>query len=208
MTNQVNLKCKCGATEGIAKDISPQTGNNIVCMCIDCQTFAHYLKRENDVLDKFGGSHIFQVTPNKIEITKGKENLACLMLSPKGAKRWFAKCCNTPVANTASLKFSFNGVLQTFFDFDSHKMSKEDLIGPLEYSCMAKYAKGTPPSNCHDKFPPTLVFKIMRTMLLGKFTKSYLPNSFFDEKTGAPLVEPIILSKSERDEIRNRINGK
>ena len=66
MSNQVNLSCECGEVKGIAHNITPKTGNHIVCMCIDCQTFAHYLGKEEDILDEYGGSHIFQVTPSQI----------------------------------------------------------------------------------------------------------------------------------------------
>jgi hypothetical protein len=202
------LKCKCGKMKGVAKNISPSTGNHIVCMCIDCQTFAHYLKKEDEVLDQNGGTHIFQVTPSQIEINEGRENLALVRLSPKGAKRWYAKCCNTPVANTISFKMSFVGLIQNFIDFESSKIKKEQALGPITSRCMAKYAHGEVIEESHEGFPKLLTLKIMKTIFLGKLIKSYLPNTFFNETTGEPVVSPIILSKQERVEIQERILAK
>ena len=130
-----------------------------------------------------------------------------LKLSPKGAVRWFAKCCNTPIANTISLKMSFHGVLQNFIDFKSSDLSKGVLIGPLEYRCMGKYGTKNPPEGSHEKFSKILFFKIIKTTFLGKITKSYLPNSFFNEKTGLPISQTILLSKEEKNSIVDKINN-
>jgi len=45
----LSLKCKCGKVKGRATDITPSSGNRVVCCCSDCQAFAAYLKIAADI---------------------------------------------------------------------------------------------------------------------------------------------------------------
>ena len=113
---EVAFTCECGSLEGIAHGVSPRTGNHCVCYCVDCQCFARYLDRADEVLDDNGGTAIFQLSAGKVEITKGQEHLACMRLSPNGLMRWYARCCNSPVANTLeSTALPFAGMIMTLF---------------------------------------------------------------------------------------------
>ncbi len=80
---KIPLKCSCGEIEGSILD-KPKKGNYLICYCDDCQKYAKYLKAEDKTLDSNGGTEIYQVTPNKVSFHKGKENIACLRLTPKG----------------------------------------------------------------------------------------------------------------------------
>ena len=100
MSTEVPLKCSCGSVQGVARDVSPKTGNRLVCMCDDCQAYAHHLGRAEHILDRNGGTEVFQLTPSQLTLTEGREHLRCLRLKEKGLMRWYAGCCNTPVANT------------------------------------------------------------------------------------------------------------
>lgn len=168
-------------------------------MCDDCQCFARFLGNPQRILDANNGTALFQLTPNRVKITSGTENLACMRLGPKGLTRWYAKCCNTPMANTLSLKMSFVGLCQNFIDFAGS--SKEELLGPVQSRVMAKFGKGAVPKPCHQKYPIGITLKLMKMILLGKVTKTYLPNPFFDEKTGAPISPPKVLSLEERNRL-------
>jgi len=46
------------------------------------------------------GVALYQTRPDCVHIDDGAEHLACLRLSPKGLLRWYASCCDTPLANT------------------------------------------------------------------------------------------------------------
>ena len=92
MSTRVDLRCQCGAVRGLANTVAPDTGMHVVCMCDDCQAFAHFLERD-DVLDASGGTAIFQLRPAQLEITAGREHLRCMRLSEKGLLRWYAGCC-------------------------------------------------------------------------------------------------------------------
>jgi hypothetical protein len=59
------LSCRCGTVRGRVAEASPSSVNRIVCYCVDCQAFAHHLRRA-DVLDAHGGSDIVQVAPARL----------------------------------------------------------------------------------------------------------------------------------------------
>ncbi|OUR93771.1 hypothetical protein A9Q84_18850 [Halobacteriovorax marinus] len=201
----IPLKCTCGKIQGIAKNITPKAGNHIVCMCVDCQAFAHYLGKSKESLDENGGTHIFQITPKQVEVTVGREHLKCMQMSPKGLKRWYADCCKMPIANTLSFKISFVGLFTTFIDFENTELSKDELLGPIICRGMGKYGKGKLPDDTHQKFPIILIFKMIKTILIGKVIKSYLPNTFFNKETGNAITKEIILSKKEREKLKDKM---
>ena len=202
MSSTIKLKCCCGKVSGVATNISPETGNHIVCMCDDCQAFARFLENSEGVLDENGGTHLFQLTPNKIAIHSGREYLKCLQMGPKGLKRWYADCCKTPIANTVSLKISLVGLFTNFIDFGNTKISKNEVIGPIRYRVMGKYGQGELPKNTHHKFPLLLILKMAKTILIGRLQKKYVPNTFFDNKTGKSFSQEMILSKDEREKLK------
>ena len=84
------------------------------CYCRDCQAFAHALGNPGAILDKLGGTDIVATLQQYVTFTKGTEALACLSLSERGLLRWYANCCNTPIANTArNPKLSYVGLVHT-----------------------------------------------------------------------------------------------
>lgn len=71
-----------------------------VCYCHDCQAYARLLGGPQRVLDSLGGTDIVATAARHVRFTAGASSLACLSLSPRGLLRWYAGCCNTPIANT------------------------------------------------------------------------------------------------------------
>ena len=51
MTQDLEVRCECGKLRGMATDLEPASVNRAVCYCDDCQSFAHFLGRADDVLD-------------------------------------------------------------------------------------------------------------------------------------------------------------
>ena len=92
MPMDVPLKCNCGTVRGVAREVSESNGNRLVCYCDDCQYFAHFLGRAEDILDPHGGSDIFQMAPARIEIIEGESAIACVRLTPGGLMRWYSDC--------------------------------------------------------------------------------------------------------------------
>jgi hypothetical protein len=178
MAVDVPLRCDCGVVSGVAKNVSPDSGNHIVCYCKDCQAFARYLEHDDDILDEYGGTDIFQMTPSQIKIHQGKDQLRCI-------------CCNTPVGNMISAGVPFIGVIHNFMDDEGVR----DLnLGPVLFYAFGKSATHTPPDDKNDKgFPFRVMFRAISKMLIARMRGQHKPNAFFDE-SGKPVSEPVILN--------------
>ena len=61
--------------KGKARQVDPSRGLRLACYCDDCQAYAHYLDQANSVLDAWGGTDLFHLTPAQIVITAGPEQL-------------------------------------------------------------------------------------------------------------------------------------
>lgn len=202
MTTNIALKCHCGALKGVARDVSPATGIRLVCMCKDCQAFARYLEREDDILDPSGGTDIFQMTPAQLTITEGAENLGCVRLTEKGLLRWYARCCNTPVGATmASSKFPFVGLTHMFMDHEADGRSREEVLGPVLARIYGKAARGVAPDDAHPGVPIGLIFRSLRFLISGLVKRLNTPTAFFNPDSGEPVAVPKVLSKEAREKL-------
>jgi hypothetical protein len=200
----------------VARQLAPSAGFRLVCYCKDCQAFARFLAHVPEkwepvfrkghapiqspaVLDAAGGTDIFQMPPGRLKITDGAEALRCLRLHA-GSKvlRWYADCCNTPIANTAaSGRFPVIGVIHSFMDFAACGPRDEMLGRPLcriyERSATGPLPAGAPP-------PPSLrIFANRAAKVLGWWVGGLgRPNPFFAASTGAPASAPRQLTPDER----------
>jgi hypothetical protein len=180
----------------VAHEVGPSLGLRFVCYCHDCQAFARFLER-SDVLDSAGGTDIFQMPPARLELSSGMDALRSLRLSDRGVLRWYAECCRTPIANTAP-GFPIVGVIHSFMDHEADGRSREEALGPPRCGIFARSATGRLPEPAPP--PPSLGLFVRRTSLLVGWKLRGLGRRslFFDDRTGAPLVEPRVLSKEER----------
>ena len=111
------IRCQCGAVRAVLHRAGPRHGNHCACYCQGCQNFARYLGREAEILDPNGGTDIYQASPGRLEILQGKEHLACVHLTERGALRWYTDCCKSPLGNTlATSNVPFIGLLTWSFD--------------------------------------------------------------------------------------------
>ena len=188
----VPLKCQCGAVQGTATNITPTSGNRVVCCCSDCQAFASYLGGESRILDEFGGTDIFQTTQSQLRISKGQDKLQGMRLSEKGMLRWYTSCCKTPVGNTINASMPFVGVIHSFMDLPD----RDTVLGPVRAYVQTQYAIGAPsyPTH-HKKYPLGITLRIISKILLWKLRGNQKPSVFFDE-SGRPNIAPIIRESS------------
>lgn len=188
----IPLKCRCGAVKGTATNITPASGNRVVCCCADCQAFVAYLGDDAQTLDEFGGTDIFQITQSQVQISEGQDKLQGMRLSKKGLLRWYTSCCNTPVGNTMSASMPFVGVIHSFIDLPE----RDSVLGPVRAYIQTQTAKGSPsyPTH-HKKFPLGFTLRIIRMMLLWKLRGLHRPSVFFDEN-GRLNTKPIVLESS------------
>jgi hypothetical protein len=205
MTGRISLRCQCGAVRGDAIDVSPRTGNRLVCYCDDCQAFAHHLGR-TDVLDEAGGTDIFQLAPAQVRITEGVDGVRCIRLSPKGLFRWYAACCRTPLANTASARFPFVGLLSSFMDHAANGRTRDQDLGPPFAYVQGRYAVGGLPAHV-DPNATTLpvILRIVRLLARWWITGRGTPSPFFDPTTRAPIASPEVLRLEQRETLRAKV---
>ena len=207
MPRDLTIRCTCGALQGVARGVSAKAGNHAVCYCDDCQAFAHFLARAQDILDPHGGTEIFQMSPARVAITGGADRLACMRLTPRGLVRWYAGCCNTPIANTLPTnKLPFVGLIHLCIQWPPEDRSLEAALGPIQVRAFRRFAKGDPATIPADRvFLPLVAFGFGARMLGWTLRGDRKHSAFFDAGTGQPIVSPRVLSAAERDEVRRQV---
>ncbi|MGH1412175.1 MAG: DUF6151 family protein [Pelagimonas sp.] len=186
MAPKCSFECQCGTMKWHINDGAQ--GRHVMCYCADCQSEIRHLHQEDSYL-KNGGTQIFQTLPSDFVFDDGLDQLALMRLGPKGLLRWYAKCCNTPIANTLPAPtLPFVGVvLPTGHDHfgrisayanteaASVKVRQRGVVGAI-YS---------------------LFFRAAKSALTG--TGKNTP--FFDANK-APIVEPTVLTLEQREAAR------
>ena len=192
MSQDINLACECGSFKAVIHDASQQTGNHAVCYCIDCQAFPRHLGQADRILDKTGGTELYQTQPFQVEILEGKEHLAVLQLAEKGLYRWHTSCCNTPICNTmGTAKFSFVGFMV------ANMTGSTEAIGPVQFRYKINQALGPV-----DEASGSLVwfaFRTMRNALGSRINGKWKQTPFFDVASGRSVAKPYKLTEAERD---------
>jgi hypothetical protein len=171
-------------------------------MCDDCQTFGQWLGPER-ILDANGGSEVYQTTPAQLQLTEGLEHLCCLRLSPKGLMRWYAGCCRTPVANCLNRpKLPFAGLHMRFVDPSVDAAPRDEAFGPIIARVQARWGKPPLPDDAYPRAPLSVILRSLRQLVGGYLHGRHSPSPFFDPESGAPVVEPTVLSLEDRKRYR------
>ena len=188
------IRCYCGTVRGILTGVSARIGNRVVCYCDDCQAFANFLSTDCDILDANGGTDIFQVSPARLAFRQGKDQLACLRLTPKGLLRWYTACCHTPIGNTLPTgKLPFIGLIHSCMDPGDRSL--DEILGPVRMRVMTQYAIGDlAGGKTYDRFPLFSMFPFMWKLLQWRIRGDHIYSPFFDPVTGEPMAAPQIIS--------------
>lgn len=194
-SHDVLLRCHCGHVRGVARGVAPSAGLRFVCYCKDCQAFAKFLDRP-DVLDAAGGTDIFQMPARRVVLTAGTDAVRCITLSGK-VLRWYAECCRTPIANTAATaRFPIVALIHVVMDHEAGDRSRDEALGPPLCRIHEQSATAPRPPNA----PPPLssgIFLRRVAKLLGWWARGLgRPNPFFDDHTGAPVSQPLLVAPS------------
>jgi hypothetical protein len=194
------LKCQCGAVQGVV-NVS-MTLSRGICYCKDCQSFAHFLGKEKEILNELGGTDVVPASPRSVTFTQGKESLACMQLSPKGLLRWYARCCNTPIGNTwRNNKMAYVGLIHTCLEQSG--MSLDQSFGPVCMQVNPQSAKGAVKIKSKGTLSALTSWAWM--MLRERISGTYRQSPFFDSNTDQPVVAPVVLTQEERQALRNRL---
>ena len=177
-------------------------GYRAICLCDDCQAYAHYLGRAGKVLDANGGTDVFPATPAQLKILRGLENLRGLRLTPNGMYRWYAGCCKTPIANTpASLAMPYVGVVHVILEKTNSAETLQDYFGPVQARIQGKFGIAPLPSGTSEKVSIGFLLRVLKFLFMATIRKMKTPSPFFDE-AGRPKVKPYVLSRDERESLR------
>lgn len=201
------IRCKCGALRGVLHEASGRGGNRCVCYCDDCQSFAHFLGRPEELLDAHGGTEVFQTSPALVEIAEGADRLACMRLTPKGLARWYTSCCRTPIGNTlATGSWPFVGLIRACIAADDSAL--ESALGPIRQRSMGRFAIGdTSGLHVHERLPLSLIARIARMLVVWKLRGDRKRSPFFEPRTGAPAAVPQVLGDEELRELERAREG-
>jgi hypothetical protein len=193
------LRCRCGTLRGRVR--LPATTGRAICYCKDCQAYAHFLQRADDVLDEAGGTDIVAMAPAQLQIEQGLDHLACMSLSKRGILRWYASCCNTPIGNTPrDRKVHYVGLVHNCLSAQPMDAS----FGPARVRLNTESARSRVAST-----PAALVsvmFTLMRVLLPAGFGGRYRNNPFFTAD-GSPLRVPQVPAAAELVRLKEQVAG-
>lgn len=131
---RLNIRCRCGAVAGHVQAVEHR---HVVCYCHDCQLFARYLNRA-DTLDLHGGTDAMITAPGYVHLDRGQAQVRCLRLSARGAHRWYAACCNTPLGSTL-------GAWLPYASLPSICLECPGALGAVNARVRARFASGYVP---------------------------------------------------------------
>jgi hypothetical protein len=116
--------------------------------------------------------------------------------------RFYAGCCNSPVANTAPYAWMpYCGVVHTFIDAGQGE-ARNRTLGPVDARIFGKFGKGKLPPGTLDKGSLGLMLRTIGFILKGVVLRKNRPSVFFDDKTRQPSVAPEILPLEKRKALR------
>ena len=197
------IRCSCGLLRGILHDASSESGNRCVCYCDDCQSFAHFLARADEILDENGGTDIFQTSSGHLEFTEGLDQLACMRLSESGMIRWYAGCCNTPIGNTPwTNRVPFVGLIHSCVDHAADGRSRDETLGKIRMRGFGRFAKGDRSKlDAHDGGPPEMGPRVTAILEKAIEREDQSRSPFFSVGVDEPSVSPRILTAAELSEV-------
>ena len=196
--DHLSYRCQCGQTELLLRGPSPKTCTRLACYCVDCQSFVRHFNRE-DMMDAYGGTDLAQVDPGAVQIPQGQDNLVPLRLSPKGMFRWYARCCNTPMANggpNAGLPFLSLLAANAQGDLDKALGKKKAQVNTL-----GAYGSGRPGK---DRGFQRVIWKFLTRAIASRLNGNFRKNPFWVFPQQQPIAQPVVLTKDERRAAQKR----
>ena len=192
MTTTLTLRCRCGAIEGTLRTERPI--NRIVCYCDSCRAFSNFGGAR---IDASGGSDLYQTTAAQLTLTKGRDHLAALRMTPRGPYRWHCKECRTPLANTlASSALPFATIIVDALRGD------RAALAPIQGSTFVQEAKGKALQP-----PASLAGMALRfaAAMPGARIRGEQKRSAFHTREGKALSEAFRMPAEERARLAARL---
>jgi hypothetical protein len=185
------IQCRCGQLKGSVAQ--PRQALHAVCYCTDCQAYAHALGDASRTLDALGGTEVAATQARHVTFSSSA-TLACMSLSPAGLLRWYAACCNTPIANTPrNFNLPYVGLVHTCLAGGPDRVAAD--FGPVRMRVNRKTAHGPVPADTAGGALAMLRF--MPAMALNRVFGGHKATPFFN-RAGEPVVAPRVLTREER----------
>lgn len=197
------IRCACGVLRGRLREVSSESGNRCVCYCDDCQSFAHFLGRADEILDANGGTDIFQMSSGRIEFSEGLAQLACLRLTDSGMLRWYAACCGTAIGNTpGTSRVPFVGLIHSCVDHTGKGLSRDRTLGPIRMRGFGRFARGDRSGlEADDGAPASMQARVIAILQRAIESGEQGRSPFFEAEADEPRVSPRILTAAELSEV-------
>ena len=190
----MTFSCACGTVVGTIADVGPKQGDYVYCHCTDCQAVPKLLGAEERVLERAGGTALYQTRCARLSFASGKDKLAGVHVTDQPTLRWYASCCDTPLFNTyANGKLPYTTIL----------LANCDKVG--------RAALGEPRGHLHLADAPDET-KDLKPMSMAALLRSFFKrlvkdivsgdrrrNPLFDPKTLEPIAPPRRLTARERE---------
>ena len=193
----LDFQCECGAIRGVLYDAASRRGRRLVCHCRDCQVFAHYLGREQQMLDDHAGTPVYQVDSSRFALTKGSDRLACVRLTDKSMHRWYCAQCRTPIANTlGSNRLAFLSLILTGFD----RAKTNALLGADAVHVSTRSGAGdmSKVNKAGILGITAMLWDTAVRAIKAQLDPALRKSPVFDTETGEPLAAPVKLTPDER----------
>lgn len=188
------FQCQCGALRGHVGNLHRAIRG--VCYCKDCRAYSQHLGKQGVAHDSAGGTEFVATQAMDVTFEGDTQQLACLSLSKSGLLRWYAKCCNTPIANTTrNWKFPYVGLLHTCLNADPALF--EQSFPKLQMRVNTGSARQAPPGM--KLGTATALLGFMPRVIASGINGAYKQTPFFLPPSGAPTVRVQVLSEAERD---------
>lgn len=178
----LGFACRCGSLAGTIFDVSPAEVNHVACHCRDCRSAYTFLGMPDP-----RRVEIVQTCQDKIRIDDGAVHLQVFRHTARGALRWYASCCDTPLFLTPlKARLVHVGV-------NADRLSDPAHAGKVTAELFIPLADGKTRNRGMLRAISRLISRIAARNLNGEWRKS----PFFDED-GRPVRTPRILPPEER----------
>lgn len=186
MSDPVTFACACEKVQGEVAADTLKSGTRVVCHCDDCRAFQIALGRDDPGAQT--GVDLLQIAPANMHFVHGTEHLAAMRLSPRGLVRWYASCCDTPLAATMPGRaIPFAGLL-------IETLHSTDHVRRVSTHGFLKNADGTTRHKNIGRLVRGLVSRTFAAYTSG--TAKMTP--FRDPDSGALIVEPEVIGKARK----------
>ena len=178
----LSFACACGTLRGELRDVSPAGSTHVVCHCRDCRSAYTHLGRDDP-----GEVGILQTTQDRVAFTAGREHLGLFRHTPKGAMRWFARCCGSPLFHTPT------GARLVHAGLNADRLDDPKAAGPVDAQAFVP----KPGGGATHKGLARMVTRMASRIAAGNLSGGWRDSPFFDD-AGAPVVAPQVLGKADR----------